>query len=252
MKNILIISGLDPSGGAGFLADARVVFEHGYRAVGVVTALTEQTTSGVSGVTTSSMEVVAAQLRALLTDIEVAAVKIGMLGSAAMAHAVGEALALTWAPVVWDPVLLPSRGRLPLFVGNPAVAVAALRDHVTLLTPNISEAVALGERDEPHAAAQRLRDIGFEAVLLKGGHRLGEEEVVDVLLRAGEPDFELRGPRIAGATEIHGTGCALATAIACRLADSVPLPAACEAGRSFVAERLQRPQTPGRGAAALL
>ena len=99
---ILIIAGLDPSGGAGLIADVRVAERHGARAVGVVTALTEQSTLGMRAVNPVPPAVVAEQLGALLSDVEVAAVKIGMLGSVEMAEVVAEALALTAAPIVWE------------------------------------------------------------------------------------------------------------------------------------------------------
>src|SRR5512143_1593173 len=110
VPDILVCAGLDPSGGAGLIADVRVVSELGGRPSGVVTALTVQNTTGVVSSHACDPEVVGDQLAFLMTDIEMKAVKIGMVGSAAIARAMANALHLSAAPVVWDPVMYPSRG----------------------------------------------------------------------------------------------------------------------------------------------
>ena len=112
---VLVVAGLDPSGGAGLVADVRVCEQHGARPLAVATALTEQTTVEVRAANAVSAEIVGDELRAVLADVEVAAVKIGMLGSMAIAEQVARALALTAAPVVWDPIGRPTRGRVALF-----------------------------------------------------------------------------------------------------------------------------------------
>ncbi|MEZ4365123.1 MAG: bifunctional hydroxymethylpyrimidine kinase/phosphomethylpyrimidine kinase [Kofleriaceae bacterium] len=115
---VLVVAGLDPSGGAGFIADVRVAERHGCRAVGAITALTEQDTVGVRAVHPVGPGELHALLTTLLTDVEVAAVKLGMLATAEHAEAVGDALALTAAPVVWDPILRPTRGQVALLDGD--------------------------------------------------------------------------------------------------------------------------------------
>lgn len=252
--NILVISGLDPSGGAGFLADARMIDARGGRPVGVVTALTVQDTRGVREVHPCSAEVVSDQLRALLSDMPVAAVKIGMLGSQAIALAVADALELTAAPVVWDPVLRSSLGGAALFVGDAAVAATALKPHVTVATPNATEAAALSGRavttatEAREAAALLCRALG-DAVLITGGHLQGQ--MVDVLAQ-GEVITEITGERVEGGTDVHGTGCALSTALAVELARGIALPDAVRIARDEVVRRLRAPVTPGRGARAVL
>jgi hydroxymethylpyrimidine/phosphomethylpyrimidine kinase len=252
--NILVISGLDPSGGAGFLADARMIDARGGRPVGVVTALTVQDTRGVREVHPCSAEVVSDQLRALLSDVPVAAVKIGMLGSQAIALAVADALELTAAPVVWDPVLRASLGGAPLFVGDAAVAATALKPHVTVATPNATEAAALSGRAvtsvaEAHAVATLLCRALGDAVLITGGHLPGQ--LVDVLAQ-GEVITEITGARVEGGTDVHGTGCALSTALAVELGRGVALPDAVRIARDEVVRRLRAPVSPGRGARAVL
>src|SRR5438132_13591713 len=135
--DVLVCAGLDPSGGAGLIADARVLAELGTRPVGVVTALTIQNTTGVVGCHACDPEVVGHQLAFLLTDVEVRAVKIGMIGSTAIAKAIAGALHLTNAPVVGDPILFPSRGDVPLADGLFGDAIGALRPHLTVITPNV-------------------------------------------------------------------------------------------------------------------
>jgi hydroxymethylpyrimidine/phosphomethylpyrimidine kinase len=253
--SLLVISGLDPGGGAGFIADIRVAAAHGLRAIGVVTALTEQDTAGVRAANPVPAGVVADQLRAILWDIEVAAVKIGMLGSEAVAEAVAEALHAVAAPVVWDPVLRPTAGRVPLYDGDPARAAALLAGHVTVMTPNAPEAAVLWGRDIEDVATMR-RAAGDlcarmgAAVLVKGGH-LGGAEAVDVLATADQVQ-ELRGPRLAVDRPVHGTGCALSTALACGLAAGQELAAAARSAKHFVAGRIGQPRRPGRGAPSVM
>ncbi|MGH2899275.1 MAG: bifunctional hydroxymethylpyrimidine kinase/phosphomethylpyrimidine kinase, partial [Solirubrobacteraceae bacterium] len=132
--DVLICAGLDPSGGAGILADARVVDELGGRPVGVVTALTVQNTTAVLETQAMGPDLIREQLEFLLSDVEVKAVKIGMIGSSEVAKAIANALALTSAPVVWDPIVHPSRGDVRFIDSLFGHAVNALVPHLTLLT----------------------------------------------------------------------------------------------------------------------
>jgi hydroxymethylpyrimidine/phosphomethylpyrimidine kinase len=252
---VLICAGLDPSGGAGLIADVRVVSALGCRPVGVVTALTVQNTTGVVDTEAMNAERVREQLEFLLSDVEVRAVKIGMIGSSAVAEGLGRALALTAAPVVWDPVVNPSRGAVRFVDNLFGAAVAALASHVTVLTPNAGElAFMTGSRvadlDDARIVGQALAEQLRTAVLVKGGH-LGGEESVDLLCQPGEV-VELRGRRTAGGERVHGTGCALSSALAAHLARGLALADACRAAKDFVAARIAAPVRPGRGAAAVV
>jgi hydroxymethylpyrimidine/phosphomethylpyrimidine kinase len=252
--NLLIISGLDPSGGAGFIADVRIAERMRVRPVGVVTALTEQSTSGVMAMHDLQPHIVESQLRLLLADVEVRAGKIGMLASARVAAVVGDALAMTAAPIVWDPVLAPSRGGGPLFEGDPADALAALATHVALLTPNADEAhrltgLAVTDEASAIAAGRALAAKWGMDVLMKGGHLRGDE-AVDVLIVGGHV-HRLVGPRALG-PDVHGTGCALSSSIAARLAYGDDIVAACRAAKEIVAKLIAAPVSPGRGAPAVL
>ena len=252
---VLVCAGLDPSGGAGLIADVSVARALDTRPVGVVTALTIQNTTGVRGVQPVSAEHIRDQLEALLSDVEVKAVKIGMLGSADVATAIGHALHLTRAPVVWDPITHPSRGEVALVDGQFDQALAAITPHLMLLTPNARELAFLmhepiGALSDAVAAALTLSARLDAAVLVKGGH-LGSDEAVDVLCSRGTVEA-LRGPRLQRGEDVHGTGCALATAIAANLAHGATLVEACRSAKAFVADRIAAPARPGRGAAAVV
>lgn len=253
--DVLVCAGLDPSGGAGLIADLHVVTELGARPCGIVTALTVQNTTGVVGCHPGDPEVVGHQLAFLLTDLEVRAVKIGMVGSTAIAKAISNALHLTNAPVVWDPILYPSRGDVPLSDSLFADTITALRPHLTIATPNARELAfitGMPVRDlvEAEAAGRALATRLDAAVLVKGGH-LGGEEAIDILLHAGGRE-ELRLPRIANGEHVHGTGCALASAIAAYIANERDLVTACRLAKDYVAARIADPARPGRGAPAVV
>jgi len=255
--NVLVIAGLDPSGGAGLVADVRVCEQHGARPMAVATALTEQTTVELRAANVVSHETVGDQLRAILSDVEIDAVKIGMLGSMLVAEQVARALELTAARVVWDPVGRPTRGHVALFEGDLREAAALLAPHVTLVTPNADEAVllaggpaAISTLADAAAVAQALRGLGFAGVLVKGGH--WGADAIDLLLAGAGAPVVLAGPRLVTDGPVHGTGCALATAIACNLATGCDLEAACRAGKSYVASRIAAAVRPGRGRQAVL
>lgn len=254
VPDVLVCAGLDPSGGAGLLADVRVVSELGGRPCGVVTALTVQNTTGVVGSHPCDPDVVGHQLAFLMTDIEMGAIKIGMVGSSAIARAIANALHLSAAPVVWDPVMYPSRGGAPLNADSHDEAMITLRPHLTLVTPNKQELFLMtglptGTHVMAEAAGRALATRLDTAVLIKGGHLAGDESI-DVLLHAGGRE-ELRGPRIERGEDVHGTGCALASAIAAHLAHGRDLVEACRLAKEYVARLIEHPVRPGRGAAAV-
>lgn len=255
-RHVLIISGLDPSGGAGFIADVRVVTEHGLRPVGVVSALTEQDTAGVRAVEVVAPSCVEAQLLALLSDVEIAAVKIGMLGDEAVCQVIAAALELTAAPVVWDPIVRPTRGGVPLFRGSVTAAAELLADHLSLITPNIPEASVLCDMtidsvEAMHTAAAELNQRIGCAVLVTGGHLRSSAAVVDVLADSAGVRA-LTGERVVGGEHTHGTGCALSTAIACGLAKAESYDVAIVAAKSFVSAKLAVPIRAGRGSPSIV
>jgi hydroxymethylpyrimidine/phosphomethylpyrimidine kinase len=250
-----MIAGLDPSAGAGLLADVRVAAMHGVRAVGVQTAATVQDTSGVRAVEPASPSVVKAQLRVLLDDVQVDAVKIGMLGDATIARVVAEALATIDVPAVWDPVMMPSGGGVPLLRGDVRDALAALLPVVRVMTPNLEEVAAISGvtiTDLPgmRQAATALRAAGARAVLIKGGHLPPPNDATDLLDDDGFV-VTLGGARLA-AGPVHGTGCVLSAALACGMAEGQTLQQAAAAAKTFLSERLRPAITVGKGARCLV
>jgi hydroxymethylpyrimidine/phosphomethylpyrimidine kinase len=199
--------------------------------------------------------VVGDQLRALLADIEVAAVKIGMLADERIAEAVADALAATRAPVVWDPVLMPARGGVPLLRGDFRAVFARLLPETRVITPNLDEVetfsgVKIVDVPGMRAAATALRHAGARAVLIKGGHLPPPNDSTDLLDDEGLV-LTLAGERLkTGPT--HGTGCVLSTAVACGLADGQTLAQAASAAKMYLTDKLRKAFAPGRGALCLV
>jgi hydroxymethylpyrimidine/phosphomethylpyrimidine kinase len=251
---LLIVSGLDPSGGAGFIADVRLAARFGCRPVGVVTGVTVQDTRGVRAVEPVSAEIVQEQLTTLLSDIEVAAVKIGMLGNVEIANAFIEAIKLTQAPVVWDPVLSPTEGTVPLYSGSLAAVAERMAPHCEVMTPNVEEAAHLSGlpitdvKSAGQAALALSKRLGT-AVLITGGHLNGPP--VDILAHRGDLT-EVIGQRVGDGSGVHGTGCALTTIIATAMARGRTLVEAVVEAASTVRSLLREAPRPGRGTAAII
>jgi hydroxymethylpyrimidine/phosphomethylpyrimidine kinase len=240
--SVLCIAGLDPSAGAGIVADAKTCAALGVYAATAVTALTVQSTRGVQLVQPVEAELIARQLAALIDDLAFGAIKIGMLCETAAAACIAAALRrLPGVPVVLDPVAAATSGARFWGPGLREALIAELLPRCALLTPNLPEAAALLERStdeiesDPAAACAALRQLGPRAVLLKGGHRK-ERDAVDLLDDGGRL-LELRGERIETQNS-HGTGCTLSSAIAAELACGLPLEEAARRAKRFVAEGL--------------
>jgi hydroxymethylpyrimidine/phosphomethylpyrimidine kinase len=209
----------------------------------VVTALTAQNTKGVAGVHLPPADFVGAEIDAIFRDIDVHAVKIGMLGSGDIARAVADRLQQIRAPIVLDPVLVATSGDA---LAAPDL-VEPLRERLmplaTLITPNLPEAARLADRPVPRdlremrQIAEQLHALGARAVLVKGGHLTGAE-ATDVLFD-GTSHRLFTGPRIQTAGDTHGTGCTLASAIAAHLAKGFAIEEAVEAAKRYVTEALQ-------------
>lgn len=252
---VVSIAGVDPSGGAGVLADVKAISALGAYACGVVAALTAQNTRAVTGIWPVPPDFVAQQIDTLFADVAIDAVKIGMLGEAAVIERVAERLA-HWKPRhrVIDPVMVAKSGDALL----AASAVEALRSHLlplaTVITPNLPEAaVLLGEpsvtrvEDMPLVAARLWRLVGAREgsyVLLKGGHLPGER-CTDVLFD-GVSVLELTAPRIA-TRNTHGTGCTLSAALAALLPQSPDVPTAVHRAKAYLNEALARADELGVG-----
>jgi hydroxymethylpyrimidine/phosphomethylpyrimidine kinase len=236
---VLIIAGSDSGGGAGIQADIKTVTMLGGHAMTAITAITAQNTLGVQAVLAVPTDMVIAQINSVVTDIGVDAVKIGMIGSAATAHAVADVLEHLSVPIVFDPVMVATSGDT-LADAETIAAFERLMRLSQLTTPNLPELKALSgmpvEGSEAvYAAAQALAVRRRCAVLAKGGHGRGRE-IVDRLVHVDPMDrqpTEWRSERI-DSNATHGTGCTLASAIATMLAAGHSLEDAIERARRFV------------------
>jgi hydroxymethylpyrimidine/phosphomethylpyrimidine kinase len=231
---ILIIAGSDSGGGAGIQADIKTVTMLGGHAMTAITAVTAQNTLGVDAVHMIPTEMVIAQIDAVVRDIGVDAVKIGMIGTAETAEAVADYLTRLTVPIVFDPVMVATSGAT-LADARTISAFGKLMELASVVTPNIPELAALG------GVAPVLRH-GCH-LLLKGGHGEGYE-IVDQLLSPQGTVKELRGKRI-DTTSTHGTGCTLASALACGLGQGMNIADAFDRAVAFV--RIALIEAPGLG-----
>jgi hydroxymethylpyrimidine/phosphomethylpyrimidine kinase len=238
IPNVLSIAGSDPSGGAGIQADLKTFAALGCHGMAVITALTAQNTRGVSAVHLPPAPFVAQQIAMIFADIDVHAIKIGMLGSAAVVEAVAAALEPHRdVPIVFDPVLVATSGAM---LGDDGV-IDAMRRRLfpiaTIITPNLAEASRLAAM-EPlvtasamDEAARRLKSGGAAAWLVKGGH--SDAGTADDLLLDGAGSHWLSSVRVA-TRNTHGTGCTLSSAIAAHLALGAPLREAVEKAKRYI------------------
>ena len=234
----LTVAGSDSSGGAGIQADLKTFAAFGVYGASVITALTAQNTQGVSGIHQVPADFVTAQMDAVFGDLEVGAVKIGMVAQLATIDAIAAGLA-RWSPkhVVLDPVMVATSGDRLLAADAVERLRTKLIPRAALITPNLPEAAAL--LDEPVAAGEaaiedqgrRLLALGCDAVLIKGGHGQGAESI-DYLV-TGRGTLALSAPRIA-TPNTHGTGCSLSSAIAAGLAKGEDLETAVRQAKAWV------------------
>lgn len=239
---VLSIAGSDSGGGAGIQADLKTFSALGCYGMTAITAITAQNTLGVRGIHGIPPEMLRAQIDAVVEDIGVDAVKIGMLHSPEVVRVVAGAIRRHGLPhVVLDPVMVATSGDRLIAAETVGALVSELFPLAEVVTPNLDEAGWLLERricgvDDLGAAASDLLALGARAVLLKGGHLPGDW-VVDVLAGAGGlPDAgheRLQSARIVTHNG-HGTGCTLSSAIAAHLALGLPLAAAVRAARAYI------------------
>jgi len=234
----LTIAGSDSSGGAGIQADLKTFAALGVYGASVITALTAQNTSGVSGIHVVPADFVTAQMDAVFSDLHVDAVKIGMVAQLATIDAIAAGLT-RWSPkhVVLDPVMVATSGDRLLATEAVDGLRTKLMPRASLVTPNLPEAAVL--LDEPVALSEsaiesqgkRLLALGCRAVLIKGGHGQGAESI-DYLID-GTATIALAAPRIA-TKNTHGTGCSLSSAIAAGLAKGDDMETAVRNAKAWV------------------
>jgi hydroxymethylpyrimidine/phosphomethylpyrimidine kinase len=227
---VLTIAGFDPSSGAGVTADIKTIAAHGCYGVACITAMTVQSTAGVRRVEAVDPALVTDTLQELASDIPIAAVHIGMLGSAKVVKAVveflgqssGKAGLLRLPNVVLDPILKSSSGTDLLDAAGTKLLIEKLIPLADVITPNVDEAAVLTglkvtDIDEMRAAAKKLHQMGSAAIVITGGHLEKAIDLLSFTTKRGVEEEVFKAER-QRSNSTHGTGCAFATAIACHLA----------------------------------
>lgn len=251
---LLSIAGFDPSSGAGVSADLKTAAAHGYFAIACITALTVQSTQGVARVVPVDPEIVHETLERLAKDFELAAIRIGMLGSGAVATVVADfidSLGQDRSPVVvLDPILRASSGAALVDEAGVEILRSRLLAVADVITPNHREAqilAGLAEESDFRAAAGALHRMGAANVVVTGGELDPPRDLLSIAnpLTATR-QIELTYARVESAAT-HGTGCAFATSLACELGAGVELEEAVRLAHNYVAGAIKAAQPLGRG-----
>jgi hydroxymethylpyrimidine/phosphomethylpyrimidine kinase len=253
---VLTIAGFDPSSGAGVTADVKTIAAHGCYGVACITAMTVQSTAGVRRVEPCDPELVTETLEELAADIPIAAVHIGMLGSAKVVRAVVEFLASRSGRnklpnVVVDPILKSSSGADLLDTAGTRALTEKLIPIADVLTPNVDEAAVLtglkvGDLEEMRAAASRLHEMGAAAVVITGGNLEKATDLLSYQSRRGIEQEVFKAER-QKSNSTHGTGCAFATAMACHLALDRGVAEATLLAKTYVSAAITAGHPLGRG-----
>lgn len=261
---VLTIAGFDPSSGAGVTADIKTIAAHACYGVACITAMTVQSTVGVKRVEPSDPAVVVDTLEELASDLEIAAVHIGMLGSGKVAKAVadflgspasragnGSAKKPRFPNVVLDPILKSSSGADLLDSSGTRILVERLIPTCDIVTPNIDEAAAITgikikDLDEMKAAATKLHALGAPALVITGGHLDKAMDLLSFTTKHGVEQEVFKAER-QRSNSTHGTGCAFATAMACHLALDRGLAEATLLAKTYVTAAISNGQPLGKG-----
>ena len=249
---VLSIAGFDPSSGAGVTADIKTIAAHGCYGVSCITALTVQSTSGVRRVQPIEPALVTETLDELAADLEIAAVHIGMLGSAKGVQAVADFLEhRDQRNVVLDPVMTSSSGTSLVDAAGVRIMVEKLLPMATVITPNVDEASTLTvlqvtNVDQMRAAAAKLHAMGAAAVVITGGHLDKAIDLLSFTTKRGVEQEIFKSDR-QKSSSTHGTGCAFATAITCHLAQGRGLPEAVLLAKAYVSAAIINARPIGKG-----
>jgi len=250
---VLTIAGFDPSSGAGVTADIKTIAAHTCYGVSCITALTVQSTAGVTRVEPVSAQLVSAILDELASDLDIAAVHIGMLGSAPVARAVADFLSSARLQnIVLDPILKSSSGADLVDRAGVKVLTERLLPLATVATPNMAEAavltgMAVENTDQMRLAAARLHDMGAANVVVTGGELEKATEFLSFTTPRGVREEQIFRAERQRSRSTHGTGCAFATALACHLAHGRAVPEAVLLAKAYVAAAIANAQPMGRG-----
>jgi hydroxymethylpyrimidine/phosphomethylpyrimidine kinase len=249
---VLTIAGFDPSSGAGITADIKTIAAHDCYGIACITALTVQSTVGVRRMEPVAPRTIIETLQELVSDLEVAAVHIGMLGSHGAVQAVAEFLA-EWRfdHVVLDPILKSSSGTALLDAAGTELLIKKLVPLSQVITPNLDEANALTgltvtDISQMKLAAARLHSLGAANVVITGGHLDKAIDLLSFTTSKGIEQETFKADR-QKSNSTHGTGCAFATALACHLAHGRGLPEAVLLSKAFVGAAIANAHPLGRG-----
>ena len=253
---VLTVAGFDPSSGAGVTADIKTIAAHGCYGVACITAMTVQSTAGVRRIEAVDPSLIIDTLEELAADMPIAAVHIGMLGTAKVARAVAEFLARRTGRarlpnIVLDPILKSSSGAVLLEPAAIRLLIEQLIPLVTVLTPNVDETAALTglkvtNLDEMRTAAARLHSMGASATVVTGGHLDKAIDLLSFTTKKGIEQEVFKAEK-QHSDSTHGTGCAFATAIACHLALDRGLSEATLLAKTYVSAAISAGHPLGRG-----
>jgi hydroxymethylpyrimidine/phosphomethylpyrimidine kinase len=254
---VLSIAGFDPSSGAGVTADIKTIAAHGCYGVACITAMTVQSTSGVRRVSPIDPSLLLESLEELAADMDIAAVRIGMLGSAKVAKVVADFLEGSGSKkralsnIVLDPILKSSSGVELLEPAALKILIERLIPIAEVVTPNVDEAAALTglkvkELDDMKAACSKLHELGARAVVITGGHLDKATELLSFTTKRGV-EQEIFKAEKQKSNSTHGTGCAFATAMACHLAMDRGLAEATLLAKTYVTAAITYGHPLGKG-----
>ena len=250
---VLTIAGFDPSSGAGVTADIKTIAAHTCYGVSCITALTVQSTAGVTRVEPVSAQLVSATLDELASDLDIAAVHIGMLGSAQVARAVADFLSSARLQnIVLDPILKSSSGADLVDRAGVKVLTERLLPLATVATPNMAEAavltgMAVENTDQMRVAAARLHDMGSANVVVTGGELEKATEFLSFTTPRGVREEQIFRAERQRSRSTHGTGCAFATSLTCCLSLGMTLPEAVAQAQQYVFRGIQQAEPLGKG-----
>lgn len=249
MKKVLTIATSDSCGGAGIQADIKTMSALGVYAMSVIVAITAQNTQGVYGVEEISSDLISSQIKAIFDDIEVDAIKIGMLSSSQIIKTVAQNLKEVGAKnIVIDPVMI-SKSKYKLLKDEAIDDLKKIIPIGTLITPNIPEAEVLTNlkitnENDMIKACNKIKQLGAKNVLLKGGHR--DDNCTDILLLESDKIIKFSGERF-DTKNTHGTGCTLSSAIASFLAKDLDLTQSVKEAKEYITTAIQNSFSIGKG-----
>ncbi|MEA5082542.1 MAG: bifunctional hydroxymethylpyrimidine kinase/phosphomethylpyrimidine kinase [Lachnospiraceae bacterium] len=249
MKNVLTIAGSDTCGGAGIQADLKTFSAHGTYGMSVITAVTVQNTQGVFGCQDITPEIISAQIDAIFTDIEVAAVKVGMVSQIETINAIANKLE-EYKPknIVIDPVMISKSGFDLLQPQAKDALINRLIPLATVLTPNLPEAevitgIKINSIEDMKEAAIKIHKMGAKNVFVKGGHL--ENDATDILFD-GKEMIIINGKRF-NTKNTHGTGCTISSAIASNLANGLSVEDSIKNAKEYISTAIEHSFSIGKG-----